>query len=327
MLSGIESARRSNHSIFVQQNYGSPFNDTTEHISRLGLGRLDFERGAVAGEVIYTIEGDLTPISQQDEEARIATLAYALKKLGNPEDAAEFMRCLNAICEEGDARYRQVAATYYYGEIADRGVGPVLKEMALIAMQLASLNPISEEVEDGSEMDCAFREDSNPQSLFDREVAEVERMIRGRRRSACLAHDEWTEWLNDLEANGASIKELDDAFAHVESLDQYDESGAILQMSAHERSIACGRVDPELSAEDLPERARHLAGELRRAYTDGVNIEEIWDDINAQLEIIFPVSVNLDLPKDHERIAAERRLQAVHEHHSPFNCRCVIFGE
>jgi hypothetical protein len=63
--------------------------------------------------VIYTVEGDLTPISQQDEEARIATLAYALKKLGNREDAAEFMRCLNAICEEGDARYRQVTASYY----------------------------------------------------------------------------------------------------------------------------------------------------------------------------------------------------------------------
>src|SRR5262245_65556799 len=89
MLSGIESARRSNHSIFVQQNYGSPFNDTTEHISRLGLGRLDFERGAVACEVIYTVEGDLMPNCQQDEEARIATLAYALKKLGNPERSEE----------------------------------------------------------------------------------------------------------------------------------------------------------------------------------------------------------------------------------------------
>jgi len=67
---------------------------------------LDFERFAVAGEVFYTIEGDSAPTSQQDEEARIATLAYALKKPGSPEDAAEFMRRLNAICEEGDACYR-----------------------------------------------------------------------------------------------------------------------------------------------------------------------------------------------------------------------------
>jgi hypothetical protein len=95
----------------------------------LGLARIDFERCAVTGEVIYSVEGDSIPTSQQDEESRIATLAHALKKLCDLEDAAEFMRCLNAICQEGDARYRQVAASYYYGEIAERGLGVVLKEM------------------------------------------------------------------------------------------------------------------------------------------------------------------------------------------------------
>src|SRR5262245_32298344 len=134
MFSRIERTRRSNHSIFLPQNFGSPFNDTAEHITGLGLARIDFERCAVAGEVIYSVEGDSSPTSQQDEEARIATLAYALKKLGNPEDAAEFMRCLSAICEEGDARNRQVAASYCYKEIAERGGGHVLREMALLAM-------------------------------------------------------------------------------------------------------------------------------------------------------------------------------------------------
>src|SRR5262249_19285610 len=110
MLPGIENTHRSNHSIFFSQSYGSPLNDITKHLSSLGLRRLDFERCAVAGDVLYKVEGDLTPTSQQDEEARIATLAYTLKKLGNQEDAAEFMRCLNTICEGGDARYRQVAA-------------------------------------------------------------------------------------------------------------------------------------------------------------------------------------------------------------------------
>src|SRR5499426_4467370 len=167
MLPGIENTHRSNQSIFFPQSYGSPFNDITRHVSGLGLRRLDFERCAVAGEVLFTVEGDLTPTSQQDEEARIATLAYALKKLGNPEDAAEFMRCLNAICEEGDARYRQVAASYYYGEIAERGASPVLKEMALIAMHLASLNPVTEEVESDSEIGYALRGESRPRSIFD----------------------------------------------------------------------------------------------------------------------------------------------------------------
>src|SRR5262245_24194562 len=269
-----ENTRRSNHSIFLSQNFGSPFNDMSEHIACLGLARLDFERGAVAGEVIYTVEGDLTPTSQQEEEARIATLAYALKKLGNPEDAAEFMRCLNAICEEGDARYRQVAASYYYAEIAERGAGPVLKEMALIAMNLASLNPVTEEAESDSEMVYAFRGESKPRSFFDREVAAVERMIRGRRKSASLVHDEWTEWLNDLETNGATVEELDEAFRHVEALDQYDEGGAIVRMSAHERTFACGRADHEFTADDPPEQARFLVGDLFRAYMSGVEIGE-----------------------------------------------------
>jgi hypothetical protein len=111
--------------------------------------------------------------------------------------------------------------------------------------------------------------------------------------------------------------EIDDAFAHVEALDQYDEGGAIIHMSAHERAIICGRLDPEFSADDLPEQARHLAGKLRSAYVDGVEIEKIWDEINAELEIIFPISINLDLPKDYfptnltrghaKRIAVYRR--------------------
>jgi len=261
-----------------------------EHISGLGLARIDFERCAVAGEVIYSVEGDSTPTSQQEEESRIATLAYALKKLGNPEDAAEFMRCLNAICEEGDARYRQVAASYYYGEIAERGAGPVLKEMALIAMHLASLNPVAEEVEGDSEAVYALFSESKPRSLFDREVAAVNRMIRGRRKSAGFVHDEWAEWLNDLDANGATIDELDDAFAHVEALDQYDEGGAIVRMSAHERTFACGHVDHEFTADDLPEQARFLAGDLLRAYASGVEMEEIWNEVTAHLDVLFPVT-------------------------------------
>ena len=83
MFSRIESNRRSNHSIFL--NYGSPINDAVAHIPGLELARIDSERCAVDGEVICSVGGDLTPRSQQDEEARIATLAHAIKKLGNPE--------------------------------------------------------------------------------------------------------------------------------------------------------------------------------------------------------------------------------------------------
>jgi len=237
MLSRIENTRPSNHCIFLQKNFGSPFNDMAEHVSGLGLARIDFERCAVTGEVIYSVEGDSIPTSQQDEEAHIATPAYALKKLGNREVAAEFMRCLNAICEEDDARYQQVAASYYYGEIAERGAAPVLKEMALIAMHLASFNLVTEEVEGDSGIVCALRGEMRSRSLFYLEVGAINRMIRGRRKGAGFVQDERTEWLNDLGANGATVDELDDAFAHVEALDQYDEGGVILHMSAHERAI------------------------------------------------------------------------------------------
>ncbi len=243
------------------------------------------------------------------------------------------MRCLNEISKEGDARYRQVVASYYYGEIAELGLGVVLKEMALIAMHLASLNPVTEEVESEIGIVYAPQEISKPRSIFDRgvargwadgfgdqkqngasrkeyekasayrllfdlEVLTVKRTIRGRRKSVRFVQDEMTEWLNDLESNGATIEELDDAFAHVEALDQYDEGGAIIRMSAHERAVTCGRVDPEYSAEDLPECAQYLACKLRRAYAAGVAIEKIWEEINAEIELIFPVNVNLDLPRD-----------------------------
>jgi hypothetical protein len=145
------------------------------------------------------------------------------------------------------------------------------------------------EVEGDSEAVYAQREESKPRSLLDMEVAAVNRMIRGRRKSAGFAHDEWTEWLNDFEANGATIDELDDAFARVEALDQYDEGGSIVRMSAHERTFACGRMDHEFTANDLPEQARFLAGDLLRAYASGVEMEEIWNDVTAHLDFLFPV--------------------------------------
>src|SRR5215813_2477450 len=98
---------RSNRSIFVPDNSASPRDGLFHHISCLGqLARLDFEHFDVAGEAIFKVAGDTGPVSQQDEESRIGTLAYALRKLDNQLDASEFIRCLNVICEGGDARYR-----------------------------------------------------------------------------------------------------------------------------------------------------------------------------------------------------------------------------
>jgi hypothetical protein len=292
---------RSNRDLFIPRDTGSPKDGLMTHLSTLGrLARLDFERCAVAGEVIFAVAGDAVPTSQQDEEARIGTLAYALKKLGNAEDAAEFTRCLNAICEDGDARSRQTIASHYYREIAGRSASVVLKEMGLLAMQLAGLNPVIEE-SDGIETfgGCEANrssaashseEEDDHRPLFEQEVERLTRLVSGRRKSARIPHDDFTEWLGDLEASGASVEEMDDAFLHLEAMDQYDEGGAVVVMSSHERTFACGRVDPEFTAEDLPERVRHLAGQLRRDYARGAGMEEMWDDLSAQIEVVFPVS-------------------------------------
>jgi hypothetical protein len=297
------TSTRSNHGIFTIEDTGSPQDALATHIAGLGqIGRLDFERCAVAGEVIFAVEGDLAPVSQEDEEARIWTLAYALAKLGTPTEAAEFTRCLNAICEDGDALSRQAAARHYYNEIEARGVGEILKEMGLLAMHLASLHSTWEVVEtEGEEAGDSIAADrragweeedgrENIQKLFELEVEAIARMTRGRRKSACFVHDEMTDWLNDLEASGADIEELDKAFAQAEAIEQYDEGGAVIVMSSHERTVACGQVDPEITSEDLPERARYLAGELRRAYTSGVETSEIWEEIDAQIKTLYPVS-------------------------------------
>lgn len=307
---------RSNKKLFKPYDTASPHESLTSHISGLGpLGRLDFERYSVAEEVIYTVDGDWMPTSQEDEESRIATLAHAIKKLGNPEDAAEYIRCFNLICEGYNARCRQLAASYYYGEIHEHGAGPVLKEMADIGMQLASLNPITEE----EESDCEIylipggpsRGESKPRSLFDQEVAKIERMIRGRRKCANLVHDEWTDLFNYLEDNDVTVDEFYEKFKHLEAMDQYDEGGAIVRMSRHERVYARGSVNHEFTVDDLPfelerpdpsdnkewevkfkKHTRHLASDLLRAYASGVEIDEFWDEINAELDILFPVKVS-----------------------------------
>jgi hypothetical protein len=301
---------RSNRRIFIPQDSGSPKNGLFAHVSGLGpVARLDFERYDVAGEVIFKVEGDAFPTSQEDEEARIGSLAYAIRKLGNEVDAAEFVRCLNAICEDGDARSRQAIASHYYREIVERGVGVVLKGMALLAMRLQEPAVIENEEEvagfsnesqssEGIQRDREEARKERKVSLFDEELASVVKLVSGRRRASVCHPDEFERFLDQMIDDGFEGDDLAERVESFENLMQYDESGAVVVMSACERTIACGRLDSELTAEDLPDHAQYLAAELRRGYANGKPIDEIRDEINAQLEIIFPVSGSRDLPND-----------------------------
>ena len=303
----LQQHHHSNQHLFVPFDTGAPRDGVFAHISALGkLARLDFERFAVAGETIFKVEGDAAPVSQEDEEARIGSLAYALKQFGNEVDAAEFVRCLNAICAEGDARYRQMAASHYYREIRERDARAVLKEMGLLALQLSQFNRVADDgldemsetemfgLEEGNATRTYYEADADDEddlpAFFAQEISAISRLVAGRRKTSSFANDESDAQLDELEANGASLDELDAAFTSRENLAQYDEGGAILTMSAHERTIACGRLDAEWEEADIPLNARYLAGELRRAYANGANLEETWDDINAQLDVLFPVS-------------------------------------
>jgi len=205
---------RSNRHIFIPENTGSPKDGLFTHISSLGrLARLDFECFNVAGDVIFKVEGDASPTSQEDEEARIGSLAYAIKKLGNEVDAAEFARCLNAICDGGDARSRQTAASHYYREIAERGVSVVLKEMALLAMQLAVYAIVEAEEEAGCfsfaahssneiirNREAARRE--GRKSLFEQELDCVKRMVSGHRSASSAQPDEFENFLDQMLEDG-----------------------------------------------------------------------------------------------------------------------------
>jgi hypothetical protein len=60
-------------------------------------------------------------------------------------------------------------------------------------------------------------------------------------------------------------------------------------MSSCERTVACGRIDPEYSAEDLPKRTQYLAQSLRQDYANVLELDQMWEEINAEIDFIFPV--------------------------------------
>jgi hypothetical protein len=127
-------------------------------------------------------------------------------------------------------------------------------------------------------------------SLFEQELAAITRMVSGGRHASACQPDEFECFLDQMRFEGY---EGNDLAARVESFEnamQYDESGAILMMSSHERTLACGHLDWELTAEELPSEAQYLATELRRDYVSGKSIEEMWEEIYAQIEVLFPIS-------------------------------------
>src|SRR2546423_6497315 len=129
------------HLLFQPVDTGPPGQDFCRHLSTFSHRRIDLEDTMLVGDnCIVRIEPDLGSAEEREAEARIVTVRYAERVLGNNADAVEFVRSVKLLAGE-DARGHdlQTIASYYYGEARRRPAGEVLKERALLAMRLAAV--------------------------------------------------------------------------------------------------------------------------------------------------------------------------------------------
>lgn len=247
-------------------------------------------------------------------EVKIAAPEYAARRLGNPEDAAEFVRCLHLIAgRDASALYLQQLASHYYAEAKRRPVGDVLKEMGLLALELSAVTATAEQLEfedESGEMTEASsavsngttfyaEEDFGTMSLSERRtrwmeyaaavLGEVEEgaslfadELRAQTRTVYrkgangFAYDEFDAHLSEVSAATEDDAEFGAYLTSFERVqEQYDEGFAVsLHMTDGERKVACGDLDEDVDADLLPECARHLGEELARLYTSGFPLHD-----------------------------------------------------
>lgn len=244
--------------------------------------------------------------TNHSQEVKIAAPEYAARRLGNAEDAAEFVRCLRLIAgADASALYTQQLASHYYAEAKRRPANEVLKEMALLGLELSAVTATNEQLEFADEEAALmFDDDAGDAELFAHEAeqlspsecrtrwfeyaarvlgeAEAREHVFAdepraqtrsiyRKQAGGFAHDEFAEHMGDLSAATADDDEfgvLLDSFER--AYEQYDEGAVVsLHMTDGERKIACGDLDEDTDADSLPECVRHLADELRDLYTSG----------------------------------------------------------
>lgn len=284
--------------LFHPQDTGSPGQDFCHHIARNPHRRIELEDTMLVGDnVIVRIEPDLGSADDRESEAKIVTLRYAERVLGNRDDAMEFIRCTKLLAGE-DARGHdlQIIASYYYGEARRRPAAEVLKEMAMLAMQLTAVTATedSRQYGDVEETDVPFVEEpmtaSDRHQLFMERAAEVlgentvERVYRDEIRAKSIyrhngqvqgfAYDDaapFLAFMRDAAERGADEESLEAMWTSFERVsEQYDEGHVVsLHMSDSERVIVVGTLDDDVNEDYLPADARHLAAALRLAFVGG----------------------------------------------------------
>lgn len=258
------------------ESSGSPMNDWARHLSAHGLFRRELEENSVLGGnvVVRVAEGDETPAL---ERVKILSLTYATRVFGNSEDAKEFVRCVKSIADPQAAQFElEQIASHYYRECRLRPVPEVLKEMALLGMEMtrvtASINDLEIEANETEigEIKLTERDEkrvreaqknlpllAEPTPNFDAEMEFVRsKLSRGTITKA--AHDEFAAYY--LSDSGKTLDELDDDFRRFDAQEQFDEDGLLgLRMSGSHHTEVVLELDGEITAEYLPTDVQPLA--------------------------------------------------------------------
>lgn len=284
-LSALREFAPSNSPLFAYriESSGSPMNDWARHISVNNLFRRELEENSVLGGnvVVRAVEGDEQPAL---ERVKILSLSYATRVFGNSEDAKEFVRCVKSIADPQAAQFElEQIASHYYRECRQRNVNEVLKEMAMLGMEMtrvtASVNDLEIETTETEigEIKLTLADEKRvrnaqknlpsipcPTPNFDAEMRAIENRL-SRSKVAKANQDEFAAFY--LTDEGKSIEELDDDFRRYEAHEQYDEDGLLgLRMSASAHTEVVLELDGEITAEYLPEAVQPLAKMLQLVF-------------------------------------------------------------
>lgn len=311
-------APNSLHLLYRPLDTGNPGFDMGQHIALNSHHRIDLESTQLIGNrVIGHIEHALGPADEAEQQYRILTVPYAEKQLGSTMDAAELIRVIKEAVSAGveaDPRSLQIWASWAYNECKTRPVSEVLKELAMMAMQMTAITTTKEnQLEDEPEVfefhgpvHCFT--DSDPTANKEDRQREQRRLFEQRCDEILDQHETTAPFAAELRPITAklprhhSITNLRDEEAqfqeylaglvdqgdcnaealqesHERVTEQYDEGGVVsLHMSESERFIVDGTLDDDVDQEYLPFEAKDLVPELRDLFANGTPLSTSRDD-------------------------------------------------
>jgi hypothetical protein len=315
-------APHSLHLVYNPHDSGNPGHDISEHISRFSHRRIDLESTQlVGGRVIGRVEFDLGAANESEMQHRILTIAYALNQLESIDNAAEFVRIIKegvSTGVEADPRSLQIWASWAYTEIRNRTksgrpkdevITEVLKELAMLAMQLTAVTATKEErlAEEpnvvefyGSQHYSDELDPTERRRLFENRCYEIldhkdtatpfTAELRAicsklpRSHSSGSVYDEETQFheyladrVNNGNCDGEALQE-----SHERVTEQYDEGGVVsFHMGDTEKFIVEGTLDEDVDASYLPSELRFLADEVKELFLEGVPMYSNSPDVDT----------------------------------------------